>query len=204
MKTRNLISMLLALALITSCKSKNETGSCCKTGEHAELEKSTDISDQSIFLLDSEWESYRDEQKILSDYQGKVIVGAMIFTHCPSACPRLVADMKIIESSLTEAERDKVRFLLISMDPERDTPEQMRKFAKDHQLNESWEMIRSGNAATMEVANVLGVRIKPLKDGGFDHSNVIQILNPDGEIVFQQQGLNNSPEVCLEQIRGLL
>ncbi|MBW6489668.1 MAG: SCO family protein [Lentimicrobium sp.] len=204
MKTRTFLAILIILALFTSCKNKTETGSCCKTGDHAAIEKSTEISDQSVFLLDSEWENYRDEKKILSDYQGKVIVGAMIFTHCPSACPRLVADLKIIESLLTEDERSKVRFLLISMDPERDTPEQMRKFATDHRLNESWEMIRSDKASTMEIANVLGVRIKPLKDGGFDHSNVIQILNPEGEIVFQQQGLNNNPEESLEQIRMLL
>ena len=128
----------------------------------------------------------------------------MIFTNCPSACPRIVADLKIIESTLSEDERARIQFLLISMDPERDNPTQMSRFASDHRLSSSWEIIRSDKSATMEIANVLGVRVKPLKEGGFDHSNIIQLLNAQGEIVFQQQGLNIDPVATLKEIRKLL
>jgi len=90
------------------------------------------------------------------------------------------------------------------MDPERDNPAQMSRFASDHRLSSSWEIIRSDKSATMEIANVLGVRVKPLKEGGFDHSNIIQLLNAQGEIVFQQHGLNIDPVKTLMEIRQLL
>ncbi|KAF0201768.1 MAG: hypothetical protein FD170_2441 [Bacteroidetes bacterium] len=200
---KTLASLALILIMITSCGKKTENGKCCNTTEDAEVAKTNEMSDESVFLLESEWENQQAEQKNLSDYGGKIIVGAMIFTNCPSACPRIVADIKLIESSLTEDERNQIQFLLISMDPERDNPAQMRRFAKDHRLN-GWEIIRSDKSATMEIANVLGVRVKPLKEGGFDHSNIIQLLNAKGEIVFQQHGLNIDPFKTLMEIRQLL
>lgn len=200
---KTLASLALILIMITSCGKKTENGKCCNTTEDAEVAKTNEISDESVFLLESQWENQQAEQKNLSDYGGKIVVGAMIFTNCPSACPRIVADIKLIESSLTEDERNQIQFLLISMDPERDNPAQMRRFAKDHRLD-GWEIIRSDKSATMEIANVLGVRVKPLKEGGFDHSNIIQLLNAKGEIVLQQQGLNINPEKTLTEIRRLL
>jgi protein SCO1 len=202
MKTLASLALILFMFTIMSCNKKTEKSDCCKTD--AAAEKTLEISDESVFLLDSQWENHRAEHKKLSDYGGKIIVGAMMFTNCPSACPRIVADIKIVESSLNEDERDRIQFLLISMDPERDNPAQMSRFASDHRLGSSWEIIRSDKSATMEIANVLGVRVKPLKDGGFDHSNIIQLLNAQGEIVFQQPGLNINPDETLKEIRKLL
>ena len=201
------ILLFLAIALIStispSCSNKTEAGSCCST-EAGPAEKAAEISDESVFLLDSDWESYHEKTIQLSEFNGKVTVAAMFFTTCPSACPRIAADMKNIESALTAEERKQVQFVLISMDTEHDTPEQMQSFAANHGLGSSWELMRSGKNETMEIANVLGVKIKPLEDGGFDHSNIIHILNQEGEIAYQQMGLNVDPEASLKEIRGLV
>ena len=201
------ILLFIAIAIISfaypSCSSKTEKASCCKTDSELS-EKVGEISDESVFLLDSDWESYNGQTKKLSDFKGKVTVVAMFFTTCPSACPRIAADMKNIESALTAEEREKVQFALITMDTEYDTPEQMQSFADNHQLGDSWEMLRSAKNETMEIANVLGVKIKPLDGGGFDHSNIIHILNQKGEIVYQQMGLNVDPAESLREIRRLI
>ena len=197
------IAIAIASFIYPSCNSKTETASCCSTDAVAS-ESPAEISDESLFLLDSEWESYHEKTIKLSDFEGKVTVAAMFFTTCPSACPRIAADMKNIEAALTAEEREKVQFVLITMDTEYDTPEQMQSFADNHGLGDSWEMLRSGKNETMEIANVLGVKIKPLDDGGFDHSNIIHILNQKGEIVYQQMGLNVDPEKSLEEIRRVI
>lgn len=189
--------------LISSCARKQEAASCCKDDKHAELETGA-VSDKSLFLLSSDWKTTHGEEKKLESYRGKVVVTSMFFTNCASACPRITADMKNIEAGLTPEEREKVQFVLITMDLARDTPEQMSKFAADHQLNDSWDLMRSDQNATMEIANVLGVRIQPLDSGGFDHSNVIHILNPEGELVYQQKGLNVDPKQSLLEIRKML
>lgn len=194
--------MLYFAAAIISCNRTSSDGSCCSTSSSDA--GSTEISGLSVFQLNNEWETYRDETVTLKDFGGKVIVSAMIFTSCPSACPRLVADMKNIEEKLSPEEREKVQFLLISMDPENDDPETMRQFAEDFRLNDSWELIRSDEASTMEIAQVLGVKVKPLEGGGFDHSNIIHFMNRKGEIVHQQHGLNMKPEEGAEIVRELI
>lgn len=205
---KNSLLLIITLSVIlfnASCNRKAETKSCCKTNEEVETKEiAGPISDESVYLLDSEWESYHGQTKHLADFKGEIVVASMFFSNCPSACPRIAADMKAIEAKLTLAERAKVQFVLISMDPERDNPEQLQAFATNHQLNSRWELMRSGKNATMEIANVLGVKIKPLEEGGFDHSNIIHILNQQGEIVYQQMGLNVDPEMSLKEIRELM
>lgn len=97
-----------------------------------------------------------------------------------------------------------MQFLLISMDPERDTPERMQEFAGQFQLNTQWTLISSTEDATMEMANILGVRVKKLSDGGFDHSNVIHVINPAGIVVHQQQGLSVDPAETVVALQRLL
>lgn len=197
----SLMSTILLLAF--SCIQQKEEGSCCKTDSPSAADP-LPVSDHSLYLLTSDWETERNDIKKLESYNGKVVVTSMFFSNCASACPRITADMKNIEAGLSPEEREKVQFLLITMDIKRDTPVQMGKYAADHQLNKKWDLIRSDQSATMELANVLGVRIQPLEGGGFDHSNIIHILNPKGELVYQQVGLNVDPEQSLMEIRKLL
>ncbi|GAB1404684.1 hypothetical protein MASR1M74_18630 [Lentimicrobium sp.] len=200
--TITLMSALFVLAIACN-RAPVEEGSCCKS-EAAAAAEPLQISDQSLYLLNSAWETQNSEVKQLEAYKGKIVVASMFFSHCASACPRITADMKNIEDGLSPEEREKVQFLLITMDVKRDTPVQMKKYAENHRLGNRWELVRSNDAATMELANVLGVRIQPLEEGGFDHSNIIHILNPQGEIVYQQTGLNVNPEQSLLEIRKML
>ena len=67
----------------------------------------------------------------LSDFRGKVIAVSFVYTHCPDICPRIVLEMA---KAYTELEKigltDEVVFVLVSVDPERDTPEQFREWSK--------------------------------------------------------------------------
>ena len=56
----------------------------------------------------------------------------------------------------------------------------------------------------MESANELNVRINPLTGGGFDHSNTIHLIDKNGNIVFQQNGLAQEPTEMIEKIKTLI
>jgi len=140
----------------------------------------------------------------LRDLSNKITVAAMVFTNCESACPRIVADIQRIEKAFTKEELQNIQFLLITMDPARDTPVRFIEFSNDHQLNDNWICISSDNDATMEIANVLNVRIKPLEGGGFDHSNTIHLIDKNGNIAFQQNGLAQEPTEMIEHIKTLI
>ena len=186
-----------------SCKEKN-TKECCKSDSMSEKSLKESISGESIFNLDSRWVKQTKDSMSLNDLSEKITVAAMVFTHCESACPRIIADIQRIEKAFTKEELQKIQFLLISMDPVRDTPERFIEFSKNHQLNDNWICISSDNNATMEIANVLNVRIKPLSNGGFDHSNTIFLFDNNGNIVFQQNGLAQEPTEMIKQITSLI
>lgn len=128
----------------------------------------------------------------------------MVFTHCESACPRIVADMQRIESALSPDEQKKVSFLLVTMDPLRDTPTQLSSFAVNHQLSHNWTLLTATEDESLMLANVLNVRIKKLSSGGFDHSNTVYILNQTGNITHRQEGLSADINPTVAAIKQLI
>ncbi len=61
--------------------------------------------------------------------QGRTVIANFIFTKCPSVCPRLTRTMADLQRQL----KDKglpVQLLSVSVDPERDTPGVLRKYAE--------------------------------------------------------------------------
>lgn len=60
--------------------------------------------------------------RTLNDYKGKVTVVFFGFTQCPDVCPTALAELAQT-MHLLEDDADRVQVLLISVDPERDTPE---------------------------------------------------------------------------------
>lgn len=203
MKIAFALIIILSTVLI-SCNKKAETKtrSCCSKEKSSEAIK--EISGESVYNLNSTWTTQKKETLKLDHFTNKIVIAAMIFTHCESACPRIVADIQRIESTLSNKELLQVTFLLISMDPERDTPARLTEFAAEHKLNANWTLICSSLDATMEIANVLGVKVKKLENGGFDHSNIIHVFDREGVIVHQQNGFAVEQDETLRAIRNLI
>jgi len=200
----SIVPIILIATLVVSCNKNPEakTKSCCSAEKPADTLK--ELSGESVYNLTSAWTSQKNENLRLTHFRNKITIAAMVFTYCESACPRIVADMQRIESSLSEKELQQVSFLLISMDPERDTPGRLTEFAAVHKLNSNWTLICSSPDATMEIANVLGVRVKKLENGGFDHSNIIYVFDREGIIVNQQNGFAVEQEETIKSIRNLI
>lgn len=66
----------------------------------------------------------------LSDLKGQVVLMFFGFTTCPDVCPTTLADAKRILTGLGE-DAEKVAYLFITVDPERDTPETLDKYVKN-------------------------------------------------------------------------
>ena len=62
--------------------------------------------------------------------QGNVVVVNFIFTRCTEACPLLTRRMNGVRRDLGDRFGREVRFVSISVDPEFDTPQEMRRFAE--------------------------------------------------------------------------
>jgi protein SCO1/2 len=158
---------------------------CCR-----ELPASAPFTDRSIYQLESKWTSDVGREVRLGILRGRVQVVAMFFTTCESSCPVIVDDMKNLQQALPEKLRDKVDFLLVSFDSERDTPEVLHAYREKMRLpTEHWTLLRGGTDDVRELAALLGVNFQKDARGQFMHSNIITVLNGEGEVVHQQAGI---------------
>lgn len=68
----------------------------------------------------------------LSDHKGQVLAVFFGYTHCPDVCPLTLAEMMHIRNDLG-AKRKEFMAIFITVDPERDTPEVMKKYVANFQ-----------------------------------------------------------------------
>ncbi|MEY2869566.1 MAG: hypothetical protein RIR01_2063 [Bacteroidota bacterium] len=174
--------------------------SCNQKVKAAEKDKA--ISDLSIYNLPSKWTNQNGQNIEMKDMKGKVLVMVMIYTSCKAACPRLVADMRNIEKRLPENIKDKVQMVLVSIDPETDTPKRLKAFAIENKMNSNqWVFLRSTEENTREFAAVLAVNYKKVSPMDFSHSNIISVFNADGELTYQQEGLGVNSDPTIAKIK---
>jgi protein SCO1/2 len=63
----------------------------------------------------------------LSDLRDKVVLVFFGYTNCPDICPMTLGDMKQVQTQLGDKAKD-VAFVLVSLDPDRDTPERLKAY----------------------------------------------------------------------------
>ena len=195
-----LLFALVSLSII-SCQSKSDNKESKKEEANEELAKKP-ISELSIYNLPEQWTTQNGKNIELKELRGKVLVMVMIYTSCKAACPRLVADMRNIEKKVPAELKDKVQYVLVSIDPETDTPERLKAFAKENQMdNEQWLFLRSNDEQTREFSAVLAVNYKKISPLDFSHSNIISVFNAEGELAFQQEGLGVNNDTTISKIK---
>ncbi len=163
-----------------------------------------EISDESIFNLTSKWNTEEGKTIQLEDLKGKTLVMVMIYTTCKAACPRLVADMRNIEAQIPNENLKDLNFILVSIDPETDTPERLKAFAIENFMDdEQWTFLQGTKNSVREFANVLAVKYKQITPMDFSHSNIISVFNSGGELIHQQEGLGVDNKETIQTILDL-
>jgi protein SCO1/2 len=161
------------------------------------------ISSESIYQLPDTFETQDNKKITLSSFAGKPTVVGMIFTHCTYACPRLTADIKDIEDKI-KSEKGDVNYLLISFDSERDLPDQLKKFANDHDLDKNWTLLHGSENAVRTLSVLLNVQFQKDAEGNFSHSNIISVLDKNGVLIFQKEGIDADPTETISAIKQSL
>jgi protein SCO1/2 len=66
----------------------------------------------------------------LSDHRGEIVLLYFGYTYCPDVCPTSLAKLKAALSGLSPKEAAQVQVIFISVDPARDTPEELEQYAQ--------------------------------------------------------------------------
>lgn len=206
MKTKVLICTTVLLLATTSLFA-DESGtntvhhSCCM----ATTVPTKPLTDKSLYQLDSIWTNDDGKAIQLSSLRGRPQIVVMFFASCQLTCPLTVAHLKQLEATLPPETRAKIGFTLASFDSVRDTPAALKNYRTQHALSsDAWTLLNGSPNSVLDLAAVLGVKFKQDAQGQFSHSNLITLLNSEGEIVQQFAGLNPDNRQILSQIKKLV
>jgi protein SCO1/2 len=156
---------------------------CCAATSAASFTK------DSLYQLDAHFTDDSGRPFTLGSLRGRPVVLTMFFASCGYACPLLTIDMLAIQGRLPAELRARAVFVLVSFDTARDTPEALAKYRAQRGFDGQWVLLHGDNASVRELAALLGVKYKQEADGAFAHSNLITVLNSEGEIVHRREGL---------------
>jgi protein SCO1/2 len=157
---------------------------CC-----AEEKPAAPLSDRSLYQLEGQWINDAGLPTTLTALRGRPVILALFFASCEYACPVLVHDIKRLLAALTDDLRPQVQRVLVTFDTARDTPSALRAFRERMELDSSWTLLTGTPADVQELAMLVGVKYKQDARGQFAHSNLITLLNGEGEVIHQQAGL---------------
>lgn len=153
--------------------------------------------------LSGEWHTQTDKPVMLASLRGKVRVVTMGFTRCKFACPRIFHDMQKVETALG-ADADKVGFTFLSIDPQHDTPAAMAaKMAELKMSGERWTFLSAPDDIVQQLAVALNFKFQ-LVEGFFAHSNLIAVLDEDGNVIHREESLGADIEPTVSSVRQLL
>jgi protein SCO1/2 len=141
----------------------------------------------------------------LADLRGSVAIVTFLFTHCTDVCPVLPQILARVDQHVGEAERSRLRYVGISIDPRRDTPRRLREFIGQHRLDAArWTLLTGSIDTLTKVATDYGVVVRPAPRGDFVHNTVFAVIDPSGRLRVEFHGLATPPDEIARAVRGLL
>lgn len=79
----------------------------------------------------------------LAEYDGDVVLLTFLYTYCPDVCPAVTGHLRTTHELLGD-DAERVDFVAISLDPERDTVERVREYSEDWGMLDKWDFLVGG------------------------------------------------------------
>lgn len=141
----------------------------------------------------------------LKELRGKVVAVTFIYASCTDTCPLLTAKMAGLQAALGADFGLKVFFLSITVDPERDTPAVLQRYAQAHGANlAGWAFLTGTPAEIWQVARRYGIYYKKTARGDVDHTFLTSLVDQSGNLRVQYMGARFDPDELLRDLQTLL
>lgn len=124
-----------------------------------------------------------------SSIEGKIVVIDFFFTRCPSICPAMTKNMKLLQDGIKSSEKvgdraaDFVQFLSVSVDPENDSVPELKKWADRFQINpQNWWLLTGNKKEIYDWARnglKLAIADSAHIDTSFMHPMLFMLLDKD-------------------------
>jgi len=156
----------------------------------------------SLYHLDAALTDQSGAARGLDVYRGHPVLVTMFYSSCQATCPLIIDTLRATERELTPQQRAGLRVLMISIDPQRDTPAALEAVAQERHLDTArWTLAHADDATVRNIAALLNVQYRQLPSGEFNHSTIIALLTPRGEIEASSAVLGHADPALLEKLR---
>ena len=142
----------------------------------------------------------------LHDLRGKVVLLYFGYMNCPDVCPLTMSNWAEAFNQLEGAETEKVRGLLVSVDPERDSPEALKEYTQyfhSNILGVTGSHEKLSEVTYLYRADYSLEHKGEQKDYSVDHTSFVYVIDPTGKL----RGLlahESSPKDILKSVRNAL
>ena len=218
---RNLLAGVFAVTALAACQPKQDAAAPAASGTSASSAPSasasaapaangklhgTDLRKEDIggdfTLTDGDGKPFN-----LSDLKGKVVVLSFGYTNCPDVCPTELLTQNDVLKQLGDQAKD-VKVAFVSVDPERDTPEVIGKYAK--QFNPDFIGLTATGDQSLPVIKqqyrVVSAKVNQGADSNtylVDHTAGAYLVDKNGDVaVFEPYG--SEPAAIAADIKTLL
>lgn len=150
-----------------------------------------------------------DQPVALDDLTGSVVVLTFMYTRCPDVCPLLAETLRKAHDSLGDDASD-TAFIAISVDPERDTVEEARRFSEEKGMLHRWSFLTGTEEQLRRVWQAYYVAAEPETHtegaAGYlvGHSAPVYLIDRSGMLRVLHTNLTLDPEPLVQDIRLLL
>ena len=138
----------------------------------------------------------------LDDINGSIIIADFFFTRCPSICPTLTKNMKELQDAMKMKDSRRridssyVRFISFSVDPERDTPEVLKRYADRFGVNhDTWWFLTGDKQKIYDYALhelKLGLQDGSGVDSNFIHTSKFVLIDKYRNVRGYYDGLDST------------
>jgi protein SCO1/2 len=141
----------------------------------------------------------------LGDFRGKTLAITFIYASCTDTCPMLTDKMARVQDSLGTMFGEKIIFISITVDPERDTPEVLKQYADSFGAHPVGRYFLTGEPpAVRDVLQDYGIYSKKTASGDIDHTFLTSLIDYHGDLRVQYVGVRFDPEEFRSDLLGLV
>jgi protein SCO1 len=141
----------------------------------------------------------------LAQFRGKVVAVTFIYTLCTNTCPVLTPMMSFVQDRLGADFGQKIVFISVTVDPERDTPQVLKEYAQAFGANPAgWFFVTGAPDVIRDMTRRYGVFAAKAADGNVDHTFLTSVIDPRGILRVQYLGVRFDPEEFRRDLLSLV
>jgi protein SCO1 len=141
------------------------------------------------------------------DLKGKVWVSSFVFTRCSGPCPQVTRTMAQLQKELNLSETPDLRLVTFTVDPDKDTPDELRRYAANFRADaDRWLFLTGLPEAELHRLLKDGFKVtaqrsaSPKPGDEFDHSSRLAVVDKRGNIRGYYDGIRpaSAPDAAAE------